>query len=393
MKHIICLGGGFAGFWAAVGAARMVKQHAASSCISISLINTTPYFGIRPRFYESDISKTQLSLESYLSPLGVKVRINTVDHIDVNTQTLTLSEAISLHYDTLIFSAGSQLIQPNIPGLSQYAFNVDTFDAATRLHNHIENLPNGNANKQHCIIIAGGGFTGIETATEMVTRTQHLQPKPRIILLDRGRVAKNFSQEAQSIIFSALQHLEIEIRDHTEISEITEHRVLLNKSEVVEPATVVWTAGMQAHPLTKQFNQPLDSLQRLPVDSYLRIANIKNCFAAGDVAQATPDGVHTVKQSCQHASFQGRFAGHNAAAEYLAVPLIPYTQSKYVTCLDLGPWGALYCEGWKQKVVAIKDPAKKIKMHINQQRIYPPSPYPHADALLAASAPVYTPPT
>jgi NADH:ubiquinone reductase (H+-translocating) len=391
MKHIISLGAGFAGFWSSVSAARLVKQHNASSRIAITLINKTPYLGIRPRFYESDLSNTQLALKSYLSPLGISLCVNTAHRIDTDTQTLTLNDNAEIHYDTLIFSAGSQLMQPHIPGLKQHAFNVDTFYEATRLKNHIQALCDSSSNEQQTIVIAGGGFTGIETATEMVTRVQSITPKPRIILLDKNRVASGFSQEAQEIILTALNDLKIEVRHHSQVSLLQPNQVQLNQNEMIPNATVIWTAGMQAHPLTKQLNQPLDSLQRLPVDAYLKIANVKNCFAAGDVAQATPDGIHTVKQSCQHASFQGRFAGHNAVAELLGLPLVPYSQPKYVTCLDLGAWGALYCEGWEQKVVAIKNQAKKIKMHINQHRIYPPQPGKNNDSLLAASAPAYTP--
>lgn len=41
----------------------------------------------------------------------------------------------------------------------------------------------------------------------------------------------------------------------------------------------------------------------------------------------------------------GRFAGHNAAADLLALDPKPYTQPSYGACLDLGPWGVVITEG------------------------------------------------
>jgi len=70
----------------------------------------------------------------------------------------------------------------------------------------------------------------------------------------------------------------------------------------------------------------------------------------------------------------GRVAGHNAAAELLELPLHPYSQPKYVTCLDLGKWGAVYTEGWDHQVMYQGEEAKKIKQEINTLWIYPPEP-------------------
>jgi NADH dehydrogenase len=43
-----------------------------------------------------------------------------------------------------------------------------------------------------------------------------------------------------------------------------------------------------------------------------------------------------------------------------------------VTCLDLGPWGAVFTNGWDRQVEAIEQEAKSRKRSINGERIYPP---------------------
>jgi NADH dehydrogenase len=61
------------------------------------------------------------------------------------------------------------------------------------------------------------------------------------------------------------------------------------------------------------------------------------------------------------------------AAHILGVAPTPYSQPKYVTCLDLGAWGAVYTEGWDRQVKLIKEEAKALKTQINTLWIYPPA--------------------
>ena len=67
---------------------------------------------------------------------------------------------------------------------------------------------------------------------------------------------------------------------------------------------------------------------------------MENIFAAGDAACAPLDGGHFSVMSCQHARPMGRFAGHNAVCDLLGRPMLPLRIDWYVTCLDLGAWGA-----------------------------------------------------
>jgi NADH dehydrogenase len=62
-----------------------------------------------------------------------------------------------------------------------------------------------------------------------------------------------------------------------------------------------------------------------------------------------------------------------------------------VTCLDLGAWGAVYCQGWDRQVRAAGEAAKQTKRMINTERIYPPRSRDAAE-ILAAAAPVTQPP-
>jgi NADH dehydrogenase len=89
--------------------------------------------------------------------------------------------------------------------------------------------------------------------------------------------------------------------------------------------------------------------------------------------------------SCQHAISLGRHAGNNAIADLLGVAPTTYRQPKYVTCLDLGAWGAVYTEGWDRQLKLVKAEAKELKTQINSVWIYPPVA--ERSAALAAADP------
>lgn len=127
-----------------------------------------------------------------------------------------------------------------------------------------------------------------------------------------------------------------------------------------------------------------DHQGRLHVDQHLKVRSQTAVYAAGDVAYASTDAVGNFSvMSCQHAIALGRYAGNNAAADLLGVDPIPYSQPKYVTCMDLGPWGAVFTEGWDRQVKLIKHEAKEFKTQINTVWIYPPAAD-RATALAAA---------
>ncbi len=391
MKKIIIIGGGFAGLWAAFSAIRIARIESVHHKISITLINKDPYHGLRPRFYESNLNNTRINLETFLIPLGINFIIGEVSSIDVHTRQVIVNLQQSYSYDKLIIATGSHLDVPDIPGLKDYGFNVDTYAAAKKLQQHLDNLSKKSIEGQYTIVVVGGGFTGVEAATELMNRVKQLASgnKARVIVLDRTQVASRFGLETKKVIIEAFDELGIESISNVAVKSIAEDHVVLTSGDIIKTQTVVWTAGMKSNALTQQFCVELDSFGRLPVDRFLRIQGVEHCFAAGDVAAATTDGTHMALLSCQHAMPQGRFAGNNAVADLFGKHALMYEQPKFVTSIDLGSWGALYAEGWDQHIVKIKESAKKIKIFINQDRIYPPSLEHGIDNLLAAAEPTF----
>jgi NADH dehydrogenase len=144
---------------------------------------------------------------------------------------------------------------------------------------------------------------------------------------------------------------------------------------------------VRASSLTEQIPGERDASGRLHVDRNLKVIGQSDIFATGDTAYAaTDDAGNFALMTCQHAIALGRSAGNNVAADLLGEAPIPYSQVKYVTCLDLGAWGAVFTEGWDRQVKLTKQEGKTVKQQINSVWIYPPVA--EREAALAAADPL-----
>jgi NADH:ubiquinone reductase (H+-translocating) len=400
MARILVLGAGFAGLWAAIGAARKLNEIGIlPGEVEVLLVDRNPYHNIRVRNYEVELSEVAIPLAQLCDPIGVNHLTAKVEAIDPAKQQVTVATSRGreiLAYDRLVLALGSELARPQIPGLAENTFDVDTYAAAVRLNAHIAAL--GGCSAAHgrsTVVVVGAGFTGIEVATEMPVKLARALADAdcRVILVDPNPVVgATLGDQPRPVICEALSALGIETRLSVRVGAVDATGITLTSGEIIPAQTVVWCAGMRATPLTATLPGVRDALGRLAVDQFMQAAGMTNVFAAGDVASSLVDGVHSTVMSCQFARPMGRFAGHNVAAHLLELPMLGLRIDWYVTVLDLGTWGALYTVGWDRRVLSTRHPAKVTKETINHKRIYPPRTGERADILAAAAPVVQAPP-
>ena len=398
MQRIVIIGGGFAGLWSAVGAARLRGELGIPPAdLEITLVNRDAFHAIRVRNYEADLSNVRVALDGVLDPIGVRHIAGNVTDIDLNGHEVGVTTPQGrkvLPYDRLVMAAGSELSRPPIRGLADHAFSVDTFDEATRLDRHIAGLKGTPVAGGRTVLIVGGGLTGVETACEMPARLRAVLPgiESRMILADHASHIGSTMGDAAVPVIRRRSHLAIEQRTGIRVVAVDPDGATLDTGERISARTVVWTAGMHASGLTALFPVERDAFGRLPVDQCLRVEGVPHVFAAGDAAWLLIDGVHASVMSCQHARPMGRFAGHNVVCDLVGHKMLPLQIDWYVTVLDLGPWGALYTHGWDRRVVAVGSRAKQTKELINCVRIYPPLTGNPKEILDAARPTVQSPP-
>lgn len=393
-QQILILGAGFAGMWAALSAARLTDLHDRHD-IEITVLSPQAELRVRPRFYESEVENYAAPLLPLFAVTGVKFIAGVASEIDSASQQVWYhneqDQLTAVRYDRLIMATGSHIAH-NLPGAQQHAFDVDQMESAARLERHLATLaeqPESAA--RNTVIVCGGGFTGIEVATEMPSRLRAIlgdSAAIRVIVVDRSPVAGGrYSEQLRDVISQASLELGVEWRLNSEIKAIDESGLTLKNGEHIASSTVILTVGVQASPLTRQIPGERDPQGRLHVDQHLKVIGQNAVYATGDVAFASTDdqGNHAL-MTCQHAIMLGRFVGHNVVADLIGIEPLPYRQVNYVTCLDLGSWGAVYSEGWDQVVKFTKEEGKKIKVSITNELIYPPQA--KREAAFAAADPL-----
>jgi len=381
--RIVIIGAGFAGMYAALSAARLRDiQGASPDKLEIALVAPEPTLVVRPRLYEPNPETLTAPLQDVLKSIDVVYVKGHAEAIDTSSKVVEVAGAQGtrkkLPYDRLVVATGSRLFRPNVPGLAEHGFSVDQLDDAVALDRHLHGLSSRQASKaRNTVVVAGGGFTGLEAATEVPSRLRKILGKDaqlRVVIVDRNEaIAPDMGPGPRPVIEEALRKLGIETKLGVGVTSLDKSGVTLSNGEHLECETVIWAAGMRAAPLTAQIPAERDQFGRLLVDRDLRVPSVSGVFATGDAARAACDDVgNYALMSCQHATRMGAFAGNNAAAELLGVPTRPYHQKAYVTCLDLGEAGALFTRGWERTVEMVGDVAKKTKQEINTVWIYPP---------------------
>ncbi|MRX11194.1 NAD(P)/FAD-dependent oxidoreductase [Pseudoduganella sp. FT25W] len=380
-KQILIVGTGFSGMWSALAAARLRHLQNQQEAVEISIISPQPNLHIRPRLYEADLAGMAPSLVDLFAAAGVRHIVGAVEQIHPQDHAVNYLDADgkpqSFSYDKLVLASGSTLFRPAIPGLKEHAFSVDQLNEAEELQRHLQALPQRAASKaRNTVVVCGGGFTGIETAAEMPARLRAIFGSDAdfdVIVVEKAQdIGPDLGAGPRPVIEQSLRNKGVSLRLGHAVEAIDDNGVTIAGGERIEAGTVIWTAGARASALAAQVPGERDAFGRLQVTPALRVGS-SDIYATGDVARAASDdqGNHAL-MSCQHAMNLGRSAGHNAMADVLGLPAIPYDQQNYVTCLALGADDGVYTEGWDRQVKLSGAPAAELKGMINTQWIYPP---------------------
>jgi NADH dehydrogenase len=378
---VVVVGSGFAGFWAAVAASRVLAGAA-----RVLMVAPRPVLVVRPRLYEPRPETLGVDLLPLLAQVGIEFVAAEASGIDLEASRLLLAEGSALPYARLVVATGSVMQRPAIAG-AHHAMSIDTQAEAVQVDGRLRTL--AQAASEPRIAVIGAGFTGLELVLALRDRLdQHRAgagEHARIVLIDRGaHPGQSLGSGPRASIEAALTDAAIKLRMGASVEAITPDGVSLAGGRHIDADLVLLCTGMVAAGFTRHVPGERDAAGRVRVRPDLRAPAAPGIFVTGDAAAADTGDGHLALQSCQHALQMGRFAGENAAADLLGQPTSAYMQPRYVTCLDLGRSGAVFTEGWDRVLVEAGAAAGVRKRRINQVFIYPPAGA-DRDGLLAAS--------
>jgi NADH dehydrogenase len=336
MAHdVVIAGGGFAG----VNAARELERLMPRQSTRLVLVNDVNFLLYTPLLPEA--AAGTLEPRHVVTPLRdilkrTYLRLGAISGHDPAARTVALTthdgEVEELRYDQLLLAAGSVSRSLPIEGLDRHAIGFKSLADAIWLRNHlIETLESANATEDPerrgellTYVFVGGGYSGLEALAELQDfAVDAIQRYPRarlhgmrwILVEAMDRVLPEIPPELAAYAVGELRGRGIEIRLGTQLESVAADHVRLSTAERIPARTVVWTAGVAAHPSLRSMNVPLDERGRVPVDERLAVAGLPGVYAAGDCAAVpNPDGGEC-PPTAQHAIRQARVAARNMAAE------------------------------------------------------------------------------
>lgn len=332
--NIVIAGGGFAGATVARELEKMLPRQSAR----LSLVNDVNFALYTPFLPEA--AAGTLEPRHVVTPLRdilgrTNLRLGVADSHDPENRTVGITnhtgESEVLPYDHLVLAPGSISRFLPIPGLSEHAVGFKSLADAIYLRNHvIETLEMANATEDAGLrdelltyVFVGGGYSGLEALAELqdfAADAMKHYPRARLhgmrwVLIEASdRVLPEVDAGLADYAVRELRGRGIDIMLSTTLDQVTANSATISTGEVIATRTLVWTAGVTAHPSLKNLAVPLDDQGKVKVDSGLAVEGMDGVWALGDAAAVPDPNGGICPPTAQHAVRQAPVVAANIAA-------------------------------------------------------------------------------
>jgi NADH dehydrogenase FAD-containing subunit len=315
---VVVIGGGYAGVMAAN---RLTGRDDAT----VTLINPRPDFVHRIRLHQlvAGSGDAIVRYEETLSP-AVRLVVDAATRIDATERTVALASGSTVAYDYLVYAVGSGSPAPRVPGAAEFAYTMDTLEAAQRLRKALDTAPAAAP-----VTVVGSGPTGNEVAAELATAGR------AVTLVAGTTFAPYLHPRARRSVAKGLAKLGVTVLEGPEAnaSAVTRETVRLSGGRELPSAVTVWTAGFGVPDLASRSGLTTDDLGRLITDETLTSVDDERIVAAGD--SVAPSGV-PLRMSCQAAVPLGAHAADTILARLADGRAEPIDVGLPAVCTSLG---------------------------------------------------------
>ncbi len=363
MPHVVIIGGGFGGLYAA----RAFRRQP----IDVTVVDRRNHHLFQPLLYQ--VAMAALSPGEIASPIrwilrrqaNVEVLLGEVDRIDTPRRSVHLSDGEEIGYDFLIVAAGATHAyfghdewQHCAPGLKTLEDALEirrrtllAFERAEREKDPVK--------RQELLTFAivGAGPTGVELAgalAEIARKSlardfRHFDPSSaRIVLIEGGgSVLATFPETLRQAAQRDLERLGVQVRTNTIVTRIAPGLVEARDWQL-RAATILWAAGVAASPLGKALGVPTDRAGRVLVNPDLTIPGHPEVFVIGDLSSLNGSDGRPLPGVAQVAIQMGVHAAHNIQGALAGQPLRPFHYRDYGSLATIGRASAVADLHWVQ---------------------------------------------
>ncbi|MCP3101507.1 NAD(P)/FAD-dependent oxidoreductase [Myxococcus sp. K15C18031901] len=342
-KHVIVIGGGFAG----LNAAKALARHPQ---VQVTLIDQRNHHLFQPLLYQ--VATAGLRPSDIAVPIraqftgmrNVGVHLGRVRQVGLQEKWVEVEDdsgrAVRASYDYVVLACGAQHSyfgrsewEPHAPGLK-------TLEQATEIRRRIlsafELAENEfDPERQRALlnfVVVGGGPTGVELAgaiadiarTVLVKDFRRINPSSaRVLLVEAGaRLLPAFAEDLSHRAARDLTELGVELRLSSRVTAVDAEGIQIG-DERIQAGNVFWGAGVEADKLTRALGTELDRAGRVKVSQDLSIPGFPEAFVVGDAAHLEVGG-QVIPGLAPAAIQTGEWAARNIIASIEQRPRTPF---------------------------------------------------------------------
>lgn len=355
-KRIVILGAGYGG----VHAAKQLNKRLKKADVSITLIDKKPYHTLMTELHEVagarvEQDSVQVRLSKIFAGTKVKVINDVIQKIDFQSQRL-VSQSTSYDYDYLIIGSGAEPAFFGIEGVKENGFTIWSLEDALRIKHHVIEMfekasIERDAKKRRALltfVVAGAGFTGIETVGELAEWKYRLceeheidekevklivvEAMPSILPILTERLIKRSERYLRS--------MKIDVMVDAPIVKVDQDSISLKNGSVIETNTLIWTCGVQGSEFGASLGLTMGKRGRVQVNEYMQSIDYKNVYLVGDNAYLEENG-KPLPQIVETAMQTGETAAHNIAADITGKEKVPFKSNYHGIMVSIGSKNAV----------------------------------------------------
>ena len=354
-KHILILGGGFAGM---ATAARLERLFGPDRSVAFTLVSDSNALLFTPMLAEvagSSLEPTHISSPLRTSLKRTDILRGRVTGIDLQARRVTLTSdrgatgrgeapptTRDVCFDQLVLCLGSVSNYHGLDNVRDFAYDFKTLLDAIRIRNHViemferasvESDPVERRRKL-TFVVAGGGFAGIELAGALNDFARGIladyplldRDDVQIILVhSQSRILPELSASLGAYALEKMQVRGVTFKLETRVADVRSGIAELDSGEEIPTRTLVWTAGTTPNPLLKTLPAELSKHGAVIVNEMLAVPDYPFLWAAGDCARVIDSRTgNPSPPTAQFALRQADTLARNLHATITGRPLTPF---------------------------------------------------------------------
>jgi NADH dehydrogenase len=351
LKHVVIIGGGYAGIYA-------LKELIKNKNIKITLIDKHTYHNLQPEVYDliankgtiADVTIDLSSLCSGFEHPFLEYRNLRVTDVDYKQKQISTAEQETLKFDYLLVTVGTRTLFPqNIEGLNntndlkklhKALYFKQNFEK--QLFNKIEDEAK-KCDKTH-IAVVGAGLSGVEIAAEMAYYANqffkrgsfHCDNFKISLISSRSTILPDFDPKMIDMSTKRLKDLDINIITDTKMERCDKEYLYLTNGTKIRYSFIIFAGGIEAANLILKSDLPKNKRGQILVDKYMKVEGYEDIFAAGDIAQIKDKSGTIMPANVTIARASGISAGKNILNQIANKPLDSCNPKLEGTLIALG---------------------------------------------------------